>query len=103
MTMKKSPSGALCPYYFMGGELHPLHYGSYFDDKERLFEIIKAEQDFIISSSGTNNRRIWIDLYETVLDDEVIDFLVDHLTAIRPKIYKLCLAFRQNQATPHLG
>jgi hypothetical protein len=30
----KSPSGSLCPYYYMGSELHPLHYGSYFDDKK---------------------------------------------------------------------
>ena len=89
--LKKSPSGSLCPYYFMGGELHPLHYGSYFNDKKRLFEIIRAEEDFILSSSGTNNRRIWIDLYETTLDGEVIDFLVNHLKVIRHKIFKLCL------------
>jgi len=89
--LQKSPSGSLCPYYYMGGELHPLHYGSYFDDKKRLFEIIKAEEDFILKSSGTNNRRIWIDLYETTLDNEVIDFLVDHLIAISHKIFKLCL------------
>ncbi|MCL1820069.1 MAG: hypothetical protein FWG36_05360 [Oscillospiraceae bacterium] len=91
MHMNKSPSGALCPYYFMGGELHPLHYGSYFNDKERLFEMIKAEEEFILKSSGTNNRRVWIDLYETNLDGETIDFLLNHLKAIRHKIFKLCL------------
>ena len=89
--LKKSPSGTLCPYYYMGGEFHPLHYGSYFDDKKRLFEIIKAEEDFILKSSGANNRRIWIDLYDTALDNETIDFLIDHLKAIRSKIFKLCL------------
>ena len=89
--MNKSPSGSLCPYFFMGGELHPLHYGSYFNNKKELFTIIKAEEDFILASSGTNNRRIWIDLYETVIDNEVVDILVDHLKAIRHKIHKLCL------------
>jgi hypothetical protein len=75
----------------MGGELHPLHYGSYFDDKKGLFEIIKAEEDFILKSSGINNRRIWIDLYETTIDDEVIAFLINHLKIIEQKIFKLCL------------
>ena len=89
--LQKSPSGSLCPYYYMGGELHPLHYGGYFNNKKRLFEVIKAEECFILKSSGTNNRRIWIDLYETTLDDEVIDFLIEHLITIRNKISKICL------------
>jgi hypothetical protein len=89
--LKKSPSGSLCPYYYMGGELHPLKYGSYFDDKQRLFEIIKAEEEFILNSTGQNNRRIWIDLYETTIDDEVADVLAQHLQTIRHKIFNLCL------------
>lgn len=89
--LKKSPSGSLCPYYYMGGELHPLHYGSYFNDKARLCEVIKAEENFILKSSGMNNRRIWIDLYGTALDDDVINFLIEHLKIIRHKILKLCL------------
>lgn len=89
--LQKSPSGSLCPYYYMGGELHPLHYGSYHDDQARLFAVIKAEEAFILNAGGTNNRRIWIDLYETALDDAAVDFLVAHLTAIRHKIFRLCL------------
>jgi hypothetical protein len=49
---------------------------------KKFFEIIKAEEDFILKSSGINNRRIWIDLYETTLDDEVITFLINHLKLI---------------------
>lgn len=89
--MNKSPSGSLCPYYYMGGELHPLKYGSYFKNKDKLFAVMKAEEEFILKSSGQNNRRIWIDLYETTLDNEVIESLVLHLKAIRSKIFKLCL------------
>lgn len=74
----------------MGGELHPLKYGSYFCDKEKLFSVIKAEEDFILKSPGQNNRRIWIDLYETKLDNEVMDALAVHIKTIRPKIFKLC-------------
>jgi hypothetical protein len=75
----------------MGGELHPLKYGSYFDKKEELLSIIKAEEEFILNSSGKNNRRIWIDLYETTLDNDIIEALILHLQAIRHKILNLCL------------
>ena len=88
--MNKSPSGSLCPYYYMGGELHPLKYGSYYNDKNKLFAVMKAEEEFILKSSGENNRRIWIDLYESTLDNEVIDKLVLHVKTIRSKIFKLC-------------
>ena len=90
--MNKSPSGSLCPYYYKGGELHPLKYGSYFADKNKLFAVMKAEEAFILKSSGQRNRRIWIDLYETELDEEVMDALVSHIRAIRHKIFKLCFA-----------
>lgn len=89
--MTKSPSGSLCPYYYMGGELHPLKYGSFHKDKEKLFHIIKKEEEFILNASGNRNRRIWIDLYETQLDREVIEKLVLHIKTVSPKIFKLCL------------
>ena len=60
--LKKSPSGSVCPYYYMNGELHPLKYGSYLSNKDKLFDVMKAEEKFILESSGNNNRRIWIDL-----------------------------------------
>ena len=40
--LKTSPSGSLCPYYYMGGELHPLKYGSHFDRKEELLAVMKV-------------------------------------------------------------
>ena len=88
--LTKSPSGSLCPYYYMGGELHPLKYGSYHLDREGLFCVMKAEEEFILRSSGMRNRRIWVDLYETELDDEVCEMLSYHILAIRDKIFKLC-------------
>jgi hypothetical protein len=86
----KSPSGSLCPYYFKGGELHPLKYGSFFADKSKLFTVMKAEEEFILKSSGQKNRRIWVDLYETELDNEVVNALALHIKAIQHKIYKVC-------------
>ena len=55
--LRKSPSGSLCPYYYMGGELHPLKYGSYFDKKEELLSVMKAEEEFILKSAGQNMDR----------------------------------------------
>ncbi|MBN9104308.1 MAG: hypothetical protein J0I14_04835 [Propionibacteriaceae bacterium] len=91
LELPKSPSGSLCPYYYLGGELHPLKYGNYGTNRKRLQAVLNAEQEFILASTGTRNRRIWVDLYQTDLDDATIAMLVDHLDAIRPKILKLCL------------
>ncbi|WFR58722.1 hypothetical protein QA584_06495 [Anaerocolumna sp. AGMB13025] len=88
--LKKSPSGSLCPYYYMGGELHPLKYGSFFKDKNRLFKIMEEEEAFILNAPGENNRRIWIDLYETTIDNEVIEKLAAHILRIQNKIFKVC-------------
>jgi hypothetical protein len=75
----------------MGGELHPLKYGSFHKDTNRLFAVIDAEEEFVLNSPGQHNRRIWIDLYETRLSNDVIAKLVSHLITISPKIFKLCL------------
>jgi hypothetical protein len=106
----KSPSGSACPYYFMGGELHPLKYGSFFSDREQLLSVMKAEEAFVLRSPGQHNRRIWIDLYETRLDGEAVRALAAHLRAIEPKILKLCFvgcsflgAFRLRRQMAALG
>lgn len=91
LQLPRSPSGSLCPYYYLGGELHPLKYGGFGTDRRRLRSVMLAEQEFILASAGTRNRRVWVDLYQTVLDDTSIALLVDHLQAIRPKILRLCL------------
>ena len=87
--LKKSPSGSICPYYYKGGELHPLHYGSYRNNLLELSNIIEAEEKFILSSIG--GRRIWIDLYETNLTDVMILRLARHLENISSKVAKLAL------------
>ena len=88
--LNKSPSGSLCPYYYMGGELYPLKYGSYFENSSELLKVMAAEEAFVLSSPGQHNRRIWVDLYETKLDDAVISALARHIKAIEHKILKLC-------------
>ncbi|MCE5344190.1 MAG: hypothetical protein LLF96_11495 [Eubacteriales bacterium] len=53
--------------------------------------VMKAEEDFILLSPGRKNRRIWIDLYETNLTDDVIEALLSHLQKIDEKVFRLCL------------
>jgi len=87
--LKKSPSGSLCPYYYKGGELHPLHYGSYHDNLIELTNIMAAEEKFILSSAGNRNRRIWVDLYETNLTEDMIGKLAQHIAGISIKTSKI--------------
>ncbi len=89
--MQKSPSGSLCPYYFQGGELHPLKYGGFHGDEARLLAVMQAEEAFILRSARAHNRRIWIDLYETRLTGGVLDALAAHIQHIEGKIGRLCL------------
>lgn len=84
-----SPSGSQCPYYYKGGELHPLKYGSFFSNMEALSKIIDLEEKYILKSAG--NRRIWIDLYDSYLTDEIVEKFVNHILAIHSKIHKLAL------------
>lgn len=89
--LMKSPSGSLCPYYYKGGELQPLHYGSYHSNMEKLAEIIDAEEKFILAASSPGGRRVWIDLYETDLTENMIEKLSQHIVSISPKVSKLAL------------
>lgn len=86
----KSPSGALSPYYYKGGYFHGIHYGSYFEDETALFDMMQKEEEFILKSQ--QRRRILIDLYETVLSEQVLEQLALHLTHIKDRIVKLALA-----------
>lgn len=86
----KSPSGALSPYYYKGGYFHGIHYGSYFRDKDALFDMIGQEEAYILKSP--EQRRILMDFYETELDAEVIQRIISHISALSPRIYKLAIA-----------
>lgn len=88
--LKKSPSGALSPYYYKGGYFHGIHYGSYFDDMDSLRDMMHKEESFIMSSP--EKRRIMIDLYETNLTKEMIWEFAQHIKRMSTKIVKLAIA-----------
>lgn len=87
--LKKSPSGALSPYYWEGGYFHGIHYGSYFNDMESLRDMMSQEEDFIMRSP--EKRRILIDLYETNLTEPMVAEFVLHIERIASRIVKLAI------------
>lgn len=88
--LKKSPSGALSPYYYKGGYFHGIHYGSCFSNSEALFDMMSKEEEFILKSPEC--RKILIDLYETNLTPVVMERLLIHMENILPRINRLAIA-----------
>jgi hypothetical protein len=86
----KSPSGALSPYYYKGGLIYGMHYGSYFDDMEALGKMMSAEERFMMGSP--TRRRILIDLYETNLTGPMVSIMAEHLLRMKSRIVKLAIA-----------
>lgn len=87
--IKKSPSGALSPYYYKGGYFHGIHYGGYFDDMESFLDMVKREEKFILKSP--EKKRILMDLYETNVTSNAIALqkFVEHIEHLEEKIIKL--------------
>ncbi|GGF61136.1 hypothetical protein GCM10010912_02930 [Paenibacillus albidus] len=89
MGIVKSPGGSIYPYAYKGGEIHCLKYGSFFDKHEALYALMKAEEDFIIS---TNRKlRIWVDFYETRLTDQIWIEFMESMNRLKDHIRKLAI------------
>lgn len=96
--LKKSPSGALSPYYYKGGYFHGIHYGSYFNDMDSLRDMMSKEESFILNSP--ERRRILIDLYETYLTKSMILEFAQHIKRMSSRIVKLAIAGERKYLIP---
>lgn len=96
--LRKSPSGALSPYYYKGGYFHGIHYGSYFNDMESLRDMMSQEESFILRSP--EKRRIMVDLYETNLTQSMVLEFVQHIERISSRIVKLAIAGDKKHIKP---
>ncbi len=77
------------PYYYKGGEIHCLKYGSMYKDEERLFRLIQEEEQFMI---GVHRKlKIWVDFYKTSITDRVIQELINHLSRISLYVERLSI------------
>lgn len=89
MNSIKSPGGSLYPYYYKGGEIHCLKYGSFYTNKDSLFALMKKEEEFILDKKRRIS--IWVDFYKTKLTNEVIAEFVNSICRLTPSISKLSI------------
>jgi predicted HTH transcriptional regulator len=83
----KSPGGSIYPYYYKGGEIHCLKYGSKYKNEEKLFELMKEEEVFIFN---TNKKlKIWVDMYKTTITNRVLQELTNNVYNLKDHIDKL--------------
>ncbi|MEK4052162.1 hypothetical protein MHB84_00805 [Paenibacillus sp. FSL F4-0087] len=85
--MIKSPGGSLFPYYYKGGEIHCLKYGSKYKKHDELFELMRLEEEFIFKAN--KKLKIWIDLYETSTTEIVLQELVNNLNNLNGYVKKI--------------
>lgn len=89
MHSVKSPGGSLFPYYYKGGELHCLKYGSFHSNAEALFTLMKEEESFITSKNRRLN--IWVDFYETQITDSVLIKFVENISRLQNHTIKIAI------------
>lgn len=83
----KSPGGSLFPYYYKGGEIHCLKYGSKYNNEDELFKIMKLEEEFILK---TNRKlKIWVDFYKTSISARVLQEFIENIRRLNEHIVKL--------------
>lgn len=83
----KSPGGSIFPYYYKGGEIHCLKYGSKHKDQDNLFDVMRQEEAFIF---GINKKlKVWVDMYETKITKEVLDQLICNINNLKDHVDKL--------------
>jgi hypothetical protein len=104
MVTQRSPGGSIFPYYYKGGELFGVHYGSFFADEEGLLARMKAEEEFIAKA----NRRLplWVDFYETILTDKILIEFSASIIRLQSRIPKLALvgcSFKDKRRFRKLG
>lgn len=89
MYTEISPGGSIYPYYFKGGQLFGLHYGSFFEDEAGLLARMKAEEEFM----NRPNRLfpLWVDFYQTKLTDSILLELLQSVIRLRSHIIKLAI------------
>ena len=87
--LQKSPGGSIYPYYYKGGTLFGLHYGSFFNDEEALLARMRAEEEFI--GNSIRQTPLWIDFYETKLTEPILNELSSSILRLQSHITKLAI------------
>ena len=89
MPILKSPGGSAYPYYFKGGTLLGLHYGSFFNEEAALLARMCAEEQFITDS--VRQSPLWIDFYQTRLTDNILLEFSNSILRLQKHITKMAI------------
>jgi len=89
MISKKSPCGAIFPYYYKNGELFGAHYESFSRREQGLLELMRAEEDFIIKQHYP--LPYWVNFYGTKLTDEILSEFIQSINRLQRYIPKLAI------------
>ncbi|OPA73732.1 hypothetical protein BVG16_26955 [Paenibacillus selenitireducens] len=89
MLNRKSPGGSMFPYYYKGGEIHCLKFGSMYQRYDDFLKVMIAEEEFIRSTH--KQLRVWVDFYKTDLKQEGLVVFVDFLLRIQEQLVKLSI------------
>ena len=104
MVLQKSPGGSIYPYYYKGGALFGLHFGSFFKDEAALLARMRAEEEFI--SNSVRQTPLWIDFYETRLTDTILTEFTNSILRNQAHITKLAIvgcSFKDKRRLMNLG
>jgi hypothetical protein len=83
----KSPGGSIFPYYYKGGEIHCLKYGSKHSNEDTLIKLMKQEEEFIFKKN--RKLKIWVDFYETSITERVLQEFINNIKNLNEYIDKL--------------
>lgn len=101
MNSQKSPGGSTFPYYYKGGEIHCLKYGSFHEDEEGLLELMKKEEQFIMARPS-QKLRIWVDFYETNVTKNISVAFIESIKRLLENIVKLAIVGLSAQEKRHM-
>ena len=90
MLPQESPGGSTFPYYYKGGEIHCLKYGSFYSDEDALLDLMKQEEAFI-ASRPNRKLSIWVDFYKTKLTERVLVGFAESIGRLQANITKLAV------------
>ena len=89
MISKKSPGGAIFPYYYKNGELFGAHYESFASREQELLERMRAEEEFFIKQNYP--LPYWVNFYGTKLTNKVLSEFMQSVNRLQRYIPKLAI------------
>jgi hypothetical protein len=89
MISKKSPGGAIFPYYYKNGELFGAHYESFAAREQELLERMRAEEEFFIKQNYP--LPYWVNFYGTTLTSKVMSEFIQSMNRLQRYIPKLAI------------